>query len=123
MAKYILSIFFSLLLIGFVSCDEEKNTNKGQGYLYLGVEKNVTMQTKAVDPVLAVAILNAAEDTVKYIADFEKEKADEGILLDAGTYQVVVASGKKDSAAWELPNFYGKTECEIKTNQVTSLVK
>ena len=120
MAKYILSIFFSLLLIGFVSCDEEKNTNKGQGYLYLGVEKNVTMQTKAVDPVLAVAILNAAEDTVKYIADFEKEKADEGILLDAGTYQVVVASGKKDSAAWELPNFYGKTECEIKTNQVTS---
>lgn len=120
MAKYILSIIFSLLLIGFVSCNEEKNTVSGQGYLYLGVEKNVTMQTKAVDPVLAVAILNATEDTIKYIADFEAEKASEGILLDAGSYQVVVASGKKDSAAWELPNFYGKTACEIKANQVTS---
>lgn len=109
-----------MLLIGFVSCNEEKSTVSGQGYLYLGVEKNVTMQTKAVDPVLAVAILNATEDTVKYIADFEAEKASEGILLDAGSYQVVVASGKKDSAAWELPNFYGKTACEIKANQVTS---
>lgn len=109
-----------MLLIGFVSCNEEKSTVNGQGYLYLGVEKNVTMQTKAVDPVLAVAILNATEDTVKYIADFEAEKASEGILLDAGSYQVVVASGKKDSAAWELPNFYGKTACEIKANQVTS---
>ncbi|WP_456087698.1 DUF4493 domain-containing protein [Parabacteroides sp.] len=120
MTKYILSIISALLLIGFVSCDEEKKATNGQGYLYLGIEKNVTLQTKAVDPVLSVAILNAAEDTVKYIADFEAEKADEGILLDAGSYQVVVASGKKDSAAWELPNFYGKTECEIKTNQVTS---
>lgn len=109
-----------MLLIGFVSCNEEKSTVSGQGYLYLGVEKNVTMQTKAVDPVLAVAILNATEDTIKYIADFEAEKASEGILLDAGSYQVVVASGKKDSAAWELPNFYGKTVCEIKANQVTS---
>lgn len=109
-----------MLLIGFVSCNEEKSTVNGQGYLYLGVEKNVTMQTKAVDPVLAVAILNATEDTIKYIADFEAEKASEGILLDAGSYQVVVASGKKDSAAWELPNFYGKTACEIKANQVTS---
>lgn len=120
MAKYIFSILSLLLLIGITSCNEEKNATNGQGYLYLGIEKNVTLQTKAVDPVLAVAILNAAEDTVKYIADFEAEKADEGILLDAGSYQVVVASGKKDSAAWELPNFYGKTECEIKTNQVTS---
>ena len=120
MAKYILSIISVLLLIGFVSCDDEKKATNGQGYLYLGIEKNVTLQTKAVDPVLSVAILNAAEDTVKYIADFEAEKADEGILLDAGSYQVVVASGKKDSAAWELPNFYGKTECDIKTNQVTS---
>lgn len=110
-----------MLLIGFVSCNEEKSTVNGQGYLYLGVEKNVTMQTKAVDPVLAVAILNATEDTIKYIADFEAEKASEGILLDAGSYQVVVASGKKDSAAWELPNFYGKTACEIKANQVTSV--
>lgn len=120
MVKYIVSILFSLLLIGFVSCDEEKNAANGQGYLYLGIEKNVTLQTKAVDPILAVAILNTAEDTVKYIADFEAEKVEDGILLDAGSYQVVVASGKKDSAAWELPNFYGKTECEIKTNQVTS---
>lgn len=120
MTKYILSIISALLFIGFVSCDEEKKATNGQGYLYLGIEKNVTLQTKAVDPVLSVAILNAAEDTVKYIADFEAEKADEGILLDAGSYQVVVASGKKDSAAWELPNFYGKTECDIKTNQVTS---
>ncbi|MBD9167536.1 MAG: DUF4493 domain-containing protein [Parabacteroides johnsonii] len=120
MAKYILSIISVLLLIGFVSCDDEKKATNGQGYLYLGIEKNITLQTKAVDPVLSVAILNAAEDTVKYIADFEAEKADEGILLDAGSYQVVVASGKKDSAAWELPNFYGKTECDIKTNQVTS---
>lgn len=120
MAKYIFSILSLLFLIGITSCNEEKNATNGQGYLYLGIEKNVTLQTKAVDPVLAVAILNAAEDTVKYIADFEAEKADEGILLDAGSYQIVVASGKKDSAAWELPNFYGKTECEIKTNQVTS---
>ncbi|MCD7849736.1 MAG: DUF4493 domain-containing protein [Parabacteroides sp.] len=120
MAKYILSIFFSLLLIGFVSCDEEKGTNKGQGYLYLDVEKNVTMQTKAVDPVLAVAILNAAKDTIKYIADFEVEKVDEGILLDAGAYDIVVSSGRKDSAAFELPYYYGEAACEIKTNQVTS---
>lgn len=120
MAKHILSIIFSLLLIGFMSCHEEKSTTNGQGYLYLGVEKNVTMQTKAVNPVLAVAILNAAEDTVKYIADYEAEKADEGILLDAGAYDVVVSSGKKDSAAFDLPYFYGETACEIKTNQVTS---
>ncbi len=120
MAKYIFSILSLLFLIGITSCNEEKNATNGQGYLYLGIEKHVTLQTKAVHPVLAVAILNAAEDTVKYIADFEAEKADEGILLDAGSYQIVVASGKKDSAAWELPNFYGKTECEIKTNQVTS---
>lgn len=120
MAKYILSILSIVLLISISSCNEDKTTTRGQGYLYLGIEKNVTMQTKAVDPVLAVAILNAAEDTVKYIADFEAEKASEGILLDAGSYQVVVASGKKDSAAWELPNFYGKTACEITANQVTS---
>lgn len=120
MAKHILSIIFSLLLIGFMSCHEEKSTTNGQGYLYLGVEKNVTMQTKAVNPVLAVAILNAAEDTVKYIADYEAEKASEGILLDAGAYDVVVSSGKKDSAAFDLPYFYGETACEIKTNQVTS---
>lgn len=120
MAKYILSILSIVLLISISSCNEDKTTTRGQGYLYLGIEKNVTMQTKAVDPVLAVAILNAVEDTVKYIADFEAEKASEGILLDAGSYQVVVASGKKDSAAWELPNFYGKTACEITANQVTS---
>ena len=120
MAKYIFSIVSALLLIGFVSCDEERNATGGQGYLYLDIEKNVTMQTKAVNPVISVAILNAAEDTVKYIADFEKEQATEGVLLDAGAYDIVVSSGRKDSAAFELPYYYGEAACEIKTNQVTS---
>lgn len=122
MAKYILSILSIVLLISISSCHEEKTATGGQGYLYLGIEKNVTMQTKAaeVNPIISVAILNAAEDTVKFIADYEAEKASEGILLDAGAYDVVVSSGKKDSAAFDLPYFYGETACEIKTNQVTS---
>lgn len=120
MAKYIYSILSALLLIGLLSCNEEKSAKTGQGYLYLGVEKNVTMVTKAVNPTLSVAILDAAEDTVKYFADFEKEQGSEGLLMDAGAYQIVVSAGKKDSAAWELPYFYGKTDCEIVANQVTS---
>lgn len=114
-----------LLIIGCVAgltgCTNEDKAMGSRGYLRIGVENDVTLQTKAASAVsLNVTILDAAEDTVKHIADFDPALNDR-IELEAGAYSVIVTSGNRDSAAWETPFFYGKEECRIVADQLSDV--
>ena len=113
----------SILVACFYSCDDEHAGAKGnKGYLFLDIENNVALQTRAYEINLNVLILDEAEDTVKFIPGYDSTAMKEDILLDAGAYQVVITSGQADSAVWETPYFYGKEEFQIVANEV-SVVK
>lgn len=118
------TIFYTLSLIGlfiFTACNNEETNLKGKGFLHLGVESDVTLQTKAYNTKIDVLVMDASEDTIKFISDFDSSKP-EDILLDPGAYEVVVTSGSADTAAWNTPYFYGKEAFEIIANEV-SVVK
>lgn len=118
-------IIVFLLIIGYVAgltgCTNEDKAMGSRGYLRLGVENDVTLQTKAAYAAsLNVTILDAAEDTVKHITGFDPALNDR-IELEAGAYSVIVTSGNRDSAAWEMPFFYGKEECRIVADQLSDV--
>lgn len=114
-----------LLIIGYVTgltgCTNEDKAMGNRGYLRLGVESDVTLQTKAAYAAsLNVTILDAADDTVKHLTNFDPALNDR-IELEAGAYSVIVTSGNRDSAAWETPFFYGKEECRIVADQLSDV--
>lgn len=118
-------IIVFLLIVGCVAgltgCTNEDKAMGSRGYLRIGVENDVTLQTKAAYAAsLNVTILDAAEDTVKHITGFDPALNDR-IELEAGAYSVVVTSGNRDSAAWEMPFFYGKEECRIVADQLSDV--
>lgn len=114
--------YISILLVGFLyACtNENSGMENASGSLSLRVENDLTLKTKAYSVGLNVLIRDQAQDTVKYIPGYDAATAD-NILLDAGTYEVIVTSGRADSAAWETPFFYGKENFKITANQITSV--
>ncbi|MCC8172409.1 MAG: PCMD domain-containing protein [Parabacteroides sp.] len=108
-------------LVALAGCTNDDKALTNRGYLQLGVENDVTLQTKSSDAVsLDVTILDASENPVKQLTGFDPAQNDR-IELEAGVYTVIVTSGKQDSAAWETPFFYGKEQCRIVAGQVSDL--
>ena len=108
----------------FIACDEEENARTAQGYVYLTVEQDGTLLTKAekpvTDEVLSVDFINAEKDTVKSYADFNAEVKDTKVILPAGIYTVAVHSAGGKEAAWETPFYAGSQEVEVKSGEIST---
>lgn len=108
----------------FFACEEEKNARTAPGYVYLSVEQDKTLLTKAEIPVtnevLSVDFINAEKDTVKSYTDFTTEVKDEKIVLPAGIYTVAVHSSGDKEASWETPFYAGKEEVEVKAGEIST---
>lgn len=108
----------------FFACEAEQNAKTAPGYVYLTVDHDRTILTKAdkevTDEVLSVYFINAEQDTVKSYADFVAEVKDTKVILPAGLYTVSVHSAGEKEAAWETPFYAGKQEVEVKAGEITT---
>lgn len=128
MKRYILAWFsLSLLMSLFVSCDEDGKSAFPTGILYLNVEEDATLLTKAENTVayesLQVAILQGeedAQDTIKIYNDYLKEVKDQRLILPVGKYTVAVRSNGVDNVGWETPFYQGREEVEVKQGEITN---
>ena len=106
--KHYIKVWYSLcLLIGLLaSCNEDGNLVP-TGTLYLNVEEDQTLQTRATSEVtyesLQVAILQGEEDTLKVYNDYLTEVKGQRLVLPVGKYTVAVRSNGADGVAWETP--------------------
>lgn len=122
--KYIISnLFLSLLLLG--ACTEDERGLETQGYLELGVSKNVEVITRGFDvedQSLAVDICAGANDSiVKHFSDYN-DMAGDRVLLDVGTYKVKVSSNPTSKLEFEQPTFYGeKTNVAVTAGNTTAV--
>lgn len=109
---------------GFIACDVEENARQAPGYVYLAVEQDATLLTKAENPVtdevLSVAFINAEKDTVKSYQDFTAEVKDTKVILPAGLYTVAVRSAGEKKADWETPFYAGTQEVEVKAGEIST---
>lgn len=103
MKLYIFACLCSLILWG-VSCDEE-SVGIPTGALYLGIEEDATLLTKAESAVtnesLRVDIIAAEGDTIKSYSDYIDEVKGKKIVLPVGTYTISVKSNQSEEAGWE----------------------
>lgn len=118
---YALALLLSLLISG---CDEGQEQQQTQtGTIILGVEKNETLYTKAgvavTNEILSVAFVNQNEDTVKYYDNYRESVEGERIILQAGTYNVVVSSAGNEPR-WDTPFYYGQEEVTVLNGQTTN---
>lgn len=128
MKRYILVWCNLCLLIGFLSsCNEDEKNGFPTGILYLNVEEDATMLTKAENKVtyesLQVVILQGeedAQDTMKVYNDYLKEVKDQRLILPVGKYTVTVRSNGADGVGWEKPLYVGKEELEVKQGEITN---
>lgn len=108
--KYIIgSIFLSLLTL--LSCNDEERGLQTQGYLELGVTKNIEVITRSFDvedQSLAVDICTGANDSIVKHFDDYNSMAGERVLLEVGTYKVKVTSNENEVLDFEEPTFYGE---------------
>lgn len=108
----------------FIACDEEENARTAPGYVYLSVEQDATLLTKAENPVtdevLSVAFINAEKDTVKSYQDFTTEVKDTKVILPAGLYTIAVRSAGEKKAGWETPFYAGSQEVEVKAGEIST---
>lgn len=108
----------------FFACEAEQNAKTAPGYVYLTVDHDRTILTKAekevTDEVLSVYFINAEQDTVKSYADFVAEVKDTKVILPAGLYTISVHSAGGKEAAWETPFYAGKEEVEVKAGEITT---
>ena len=122
--QYILSALFLAVLV--VSCNQEIDINKGQGYLTLEVNSLMSTLTpdgtRAAAPddyaakTLHVEIRDAAGVVIMSTDDFASDKAfQENIRLSVGTYTIVAQSANWDGngSGFDTPYYYGSTTVEI----------
>lgn len=122
--KYIISSLF-LLFLAFGACTEDERGLETQGYLELGVSKNVEVITRGFDvedQSLAVDICAGANDSiVKRFSDYN-DMAGDRVLLDVGTYKVKVSSNPTSKLEFEQPTFYGeKTNVAVTAGKTTAV--
>ena len=120
--KYYIFLYLCLFSTIITSCDEDRN-GIPTGILYLGVEENNTLLTKAPAEVayesLRVDILQA-EDTIKSYNDYLTEVKGERLILPVGKYTVAVRSNDVGNAGWETPFYQGKEDIEVKQGEITN---
>ena len=123
--KYYIKAWCSLcvLISLLVSCNEDHNLVP-TGTLYLNVEEDQTLQTRATSDVtyesLQVAILQGEEDTLKVYNDYLTEVKGQRLVLPVGKYTVAVRSNGADGVAWETPLYQGAEEVEVKQGEITN---
>lgn len=122
--KYIISSLF-LLFLAFGACTEDERGLETQGYLELGVSKNVEVITRGFDvedQSLAVNIFAGSNDSiVKHFSDYN-DMAGDRVLLDVGTYKVEVSSNPTSKLEFEQPTFYGeKTNVAVTAGKTTAV--
>lgn len=128
MKRYILVWCNLCLLIGFLSsCNDDAKNTFPTGILYLNVEEDATMLTKAENAVtyesLQVAILQGeedAQDTVKVFNDYLKDVKSQRLILPIGKYTIAVRSNGIEGAGWETPLYMGQEEVEVKQGEITN---
>lgn len=122
MKQYIL-YNISFLLCLFMSCNEDHNLVP-TGTLYLNVEEDGTLQTRAMAEVtyqsLQVAILKGEEDTLKVYNDYLTEVKGQRLVLPVGKYIVAIRSNGADEVGWETPLYQGQEEVEVKQGEITN---
>lgn len=123
MKLYIFACLCSLILWG-VSCNEE-SVGIPTGSLYLGIEEDATLLTKAESAVtnesLRVDIIAAEGDTIKSYSDYIDEVKGQKIVLPVGTYTIAVKSNQTEEAGWEKPFYSGSKEITIQSGEITSV--
>lgn len=128
MKRYILAWCSLCLLVGLLSsCNEDGKNGFPTGILYLNVEEDATMLTKAENAVtyesLQVAILQGeedAQDTVKVFNDYLKDVKNQRLILPIGKYTIAVRSNGVEGAGWETPLYMGQEEVEVKQGEITN---
>lgn len=128
MKRYILAWCSLCLLVGLLSsCNEDGKNSFPTGILYLNVEEDATMLTKAENAVtyesLQVVILKGeedAQDTIKVFNDYLKEVKSQRQILPVGKYTVAVRSNGADEAGWDTPLYMGQEEVEVKQGEITN---
>lgn len=123
MKLYIFACLCSLILWG-VSCNEE-SAGIPTGSLFLGIEEDATLLTKAESAVtnesLRVDIIAAEGDTIKSYSDYIDEVKGKKIVLPVGTYTISVKSNQSEEAGWEKPFYSGSKEITIQSGEITSV--
>lgn len=126
MKQYILYVF-CLLMCFFIACNDDAKNTFPTGILYLNVEEDATMLTKAENAVtyesLQVAILQGeedAQDTVKVFNDYLKDVKSQRLILPIGKYTIAVRSNGVEGAGWETPLYMGQEEVEVKQGEITN---
>lgn len=105
----------------FTACQDEYS--EPTGFLYLNVEEDATLLTKAavVDESLQVAIVKADGDTLKVYQDYLREVKGERLILPVGTYMVAVSSNHDGKAHWETPFYAGSEEVTVKQGEIANV--
>ena len=123
MKQFILYMGICSLLLGAASCRDESVTLP-TGSLYLGVEEDATILTRATtevtDELLRVDIIDAAGDTLKSYDDYYTEVRGQQIVLPVGSYTVAVRSNLSGGAAWETPFYAGSESVTVQAGEITS---
>ncbi|MFV0581699.1 MAG: PCMD domain-containing protein [Parabacteroides gordonii] len=121
--KYYIFLYLCLFSIILSSCDEDRN-GVPTGVLYVGVEEDNTLFTKAQTEVsnesLQVIILKGEEDTLKVYNDYLAEVKGQRMVLPVGKYTVTIRSNGVDSVGWETPFYQGQEEVEVKQGEITN---
>lgn len=126
MKRLIKTIGYGVCLLAslLVSCDNDGHSLQPTGMLYLDVEEDASLLTKAQADVtyesLRVDIIKEETDTVRSYADYLNEVKGERLILPVGTYTVAVRSNGADAAGWETPLYQGAEEVEVKENEITN---
>ena len=109
--KYIYNVIVAFLAIYLISCNDDSNSLAPSGVLYLNVEEDQTLLTKATQEVtyesLQVVLLQE-DDTIKVYNDYLTEVKGERLILPVGTYTVSVQSNHDGKAGWETPFYPGQ---------------
>ena len=113
------------LLVGLLgACAEDKNSLCPTGILYLNVEKDATLYTRAQTGVtfesLRVDVLDMNRDTIDTYKDYLSDVKDQRMTLPVGKYIVAVSSNHTGEAGWETPLYQGEEEVEVKQGEITS---
>ena len=123
MKQFILYMGICSLLLGAASCRDE-SAALPTGSLYLGVEEDATILTRATtevtDELLRVDIIDAAGDTLKSYDDYYTEVRGQRIVLPVGSYTVAVRSNLSGGAAWETPFYAGSESVTVQAGEITS---
>ena len=121
--KYIRCLCFMVFLVmGFTACQDEYS--EPTGFLYLNVQEDATLLTKAYDAVvdesLQVAIIKANGDTLKVYQDYLREVKGERLILPVGTYTVAVSSNHDGKAHWETPFYAGSKDVTVEQGKIAN---